>query len=486
MIVAAFGAAAPLCAASFPAEGKGDIEFQVDCASFLGPSGSVEEEFYVKVQSEQLNFERKGKKTEAHVRLTIVFIDELGDLYETKAQDFTLNMEDKPANDDSHIFVVRYPITPAAKKIIVTLEDLRARRRGILYMFTKEKKKGTVEAAIDVSAPLPGTLSISDIEFAWSISPIESESQGSFAKSGFEVIPDPSRSYGLRMATLSAYVEVYDQTEFALKSDRVFYEVATSIVNADREIVLADTQKVVSSSDEWVHTVAQDIAELPGGNYWLRIEVWQEEGPGRVLKEREFSVLWYDASWRKSDQNIMDEASLFLDNEQLKSFRRMSAGEREKFLDDFWKKLDPTPGTARNEVKEEFERRVAYANAQFSFFGKGMLSDRGRIYIRYGEPDLIEKQVVPTTGGAAGLVVDELVKRENIENSEPRIQQKLGGRDKKSYEVWIYNMRGKPLFESQSEMMTPTIGMKFVFVDDSGVGNYILEYSNDSNSSKYR
>jgi hypothetical protein len=34
-------------------------------------------------------------------------------------------------------------------------------------------------------------------------------------------------------------------------------------------------------------------------------------------------------------------------------------------------------------------------------------------------------------------------------------------------------------------MMTPTLGMEFVFVDDTGVGNYVLESSSDR-SSKYR
>jgi GWxTD domain-containing protein len=471
----------PLGAEGFPAAGRGDIEFQADCASFRRPSGTVVEEFYIKVRSEQLNFERKGKKTEARVLLAIAFINELGDAYETKSQEFTLSLEDKPARDDSHLLMVSYPITSAAKKVLITLEDLRARRRGILYMFTKERKKGTAEANIEVSEPLPGTLSLSDVQFAWSIGSRESEGSGPFTKSGLDVIPNPSRIYGLRKAMLFAYFEVYDQTEFALGRSRVFYEVATSVLNFDREVALSDTQKVVSSSDEWVQRVALDISTLPAGTYWLRTEVWQEEGRSRVLRERQFSVLWYDASWQKGDQDVLDEASLFLDNEQLKAFKRMKLGERERFLEEFWNGLDPTSGTARNEIREEFFRRVAYANAHFSFFQKGMLSDRGRIYVRYGEPDLIERQVVPTTGDAADIVVDEIVGRKNI---EPRVRQKLGGRDKRSYEVWIYNMKGKPLFETQDQMMSPTLGMKFVFVDDMGVGNYILEYSSDN--SKYR
>lgn len=471
--------ASPLLAGGFPVEGKGDIDFQADCASFLGPQNTIEEEFYVKVRSNQLNFEKRDKKIEAHVLLTVAYVNELGDVYETRTREFTPGLEDAPARDDSNLFMVRYPITGAARKVEITLEDLRARRRGILYLFTKERKKGMAEADIAVSAPLPGTLSMSDIQLAWSISPSKPGGTASFAKSGFDVIPNPSRSYGLRRETLFAYFEVYDQTELAVKSDKVFYNIALSLLNSEREVVLSDTEKVVSSSRQWIHTAAMDLSELSAGNYWFRTEIWQRDGQDRILREKEFSVLWYDASWRKSDRDVLDEASLFLDDKQFKEFKKMNTGERERFLEDFWKRLDPTPQTATNEVREEFDRRIAYANEQFSFFTKGMLSDRGRVYVKYGEPDIIEKQVVPTSGDAADLLLSESPVMDNIQR---RNTPKQVGNDKRSYEIWIYNMRGNPLFPEQERPMTQTLGMKFLFVDDSGTGNFLLESSSDKSN----
>jgi GWxTD domain-containing protein len=471
--------AAPADGASFPVESTGDIKFQVDCASFLGADGTVEEEFYVEVHSSQLNFEKnKSGVGEAQVVLTVVFVDALGDDYDRYVKEFKLNMEDEPGARDWHVIMARYPITPRAKSARIILEDVRARKRGILYLFTKETKSGVAVADLDASFPLEGKLSLSDIQFAWSIGSGES---ASFPKSGLDVIPNPSRNYGLRRPSLFAYLEVYDDSELAQKEPRVYYRVDVSVLNTDRVVVMADTENVVSSSDEWVHTLGLDLSELPGGSYWLRTEVSHANGTERAMREREFDVLWFDASWAKSDQDILDETALFLEKEELKEFRQLAPGERESYLEAFWKEHDPTQGTARNEIKEEFYRRVAYANANFSFLQKGILTDRGRIYVRYGEPDLIEKQVVPTTGGAAEVVVDEMIGRENI---EPRISQKLGGRDKRSYEVWIYNLRGKPLFESRDRTMTQTLGTKFVFVDDTGVGNFILEYSTDY--SKYR
>jgi GWxTD domain-containing protein len=67
--------------------------------------------------------------------------------------------------------------------------------------------------------------------------------------------------------------------------------------------------------------------------------------------------------------------------------------ERDIFIDAFWKHRDPTPGTPRNEFKEEHVRRVAYAN---KYYGRstplpGWKTDRGRIYILLGPPKNIEQ-----------------------------------------------------------------------------------------------
>jgi GWxTD domain-containing protein len=55
----------------------------------------------------------------------------------------------------------------------------------------------------------------------------------------------------------------------------------------------------------------------------------------------------------------------------------------------FWERRDPTPGTARNEFKEEHYRRIAYANTHFGSKIPGSLTARGEIYIKFGPPDEI-------------------------------------------------------------------------------------------------
>ncbi len=64
--------------------------------------------------------------------------------------------------------------------------------------------------------------------------------------------------------------------------------------------------------------------------------------------------------------------------------------ERDRFIDQFWLRRDPTPGTPKNEFKEEHYERMAYANARFGYSQPGWQSDRGHMYIVYGKPDEIE------------------------------------------------------------------------------------------------
>ena len=68
--------------------------------------------------------------------------------------------------------------------------------------------------------------------------------------------------------------------------------------------------------------------------------------------------------------------------------------ELEHFIEQFWQRRDPTPGTVENEFKEEHYRRIAYANDHFAGGIPGWKTDRGRIYITYGPPD--EKESHPS------------------------------------------------------------------------------------------
>ncbi len=105
-----------------------------------------------------------------------------------------------------------------------------------------------------------------------------------------------------------------------------------------------------------------------------------------------------------------------------------SSGEMKKnnFLE-YWKSVDPTPGTDANELMNEYFRRINESNAAFSTHRPGWESDRGMIYTLLGPPD------------------DREVHNFDINT--------------KAYVVWYYYSLNK----------------YFVFIDYTGFGDYQLD-----------
>jgi GWxTD domain-containing protein len=61
--------------------------------------------------------------------------------------------------------------------------------------------------------------------------------------------------------------------------------------------------------------------------------------------------------------------------------------EAQAFIDLFWARRDPTPGTPQNEFKDDFDQRVKYADDHFAHGrSRGAMTDRGRIVIVMSVP----------------------------------------------------------------------------------------------------
>ena len=85
-----------------------------------------------------------------------------------------------------------------------------------------------------------------------------------------------------------------------------------------------------------------------------------------------------------------DVAYIITDRERTALESLTTDEEREHFVEQFWLRRDPTPGTVENEFKEEHYRRIAYANEHYASSIPGWKTDRGRIYITLGPPDEID------------------------------------------------------------------------------------------------
>ncbi len=133
-----------------------------------------------------------------------------------------------------------------------------------------------------------------------------------------------------------------------------------------------------------------------------------------------------------------DVAYLATPQDRAEFLRLQNDKERDKFIETFWKRHDPTPDTPQNEFKEEHYRRLAYANQHFAAGLPGWKTDRGRIYIVYGPPDRIESHGVQDRTGHEML---------------PGMMR--------PYEVWHYQHAQHPLI--------------LKFVDECTCGDYRLE-----------
>ena len=88
---------------------------------------------------------------------------------------------------------------------------------------------------------------------------------------------------------------------------------------------------------------------------------------------------------------MSEEVPYIITSEERAAFKKFTTDdEREQFIEAFWERRNPNPGSPENEFKEEYYRRIAYANEHYASGIPGWKTDRGRIYIMYGPPDEIQ------------------------------------------------------------------------------------------------
>ncbi|MGH9824953.1 MAG: GWxTD domain-containing protein, partial [Blastocatellia bacterium] len=88
---------------------------------------------------------------------------------------------------------------------------------------------------------------------------------------------------------------------------------------------------------------------------------------------------------------IEEDVAYIITDEERRAFKALKTdAERDQFIEAFWLRRDPDPDTPENEYKDEYYRRIQYANEHYASGIPGWKTDRGRIYIMFGKPDEIE------------------------------------------------------------------------------------------------
>jgi GWxTD domain-containing protein len=119
------------------------------------------------------------------------------------------------------------------------------------------------------------------------------------------------------------------------------------------------------------------------------LAAWQTPGRPLLVAQAQSAP---EAVPSKYDKWLKEEVAYIITNQERTEFKKLHTdAERDRFIEQFWERRDPTPGTPENEFKDEHYRRIAYANGRFTISAfPGWKTDRGRIYIEYGPPDEID------------------------------------------------------------------------------------------------
>lgn len=151
----------------------------------------------------------------------------------------------------------------------------------------------------------------------------------------------------------------------------------------------------------------------------------------------------FTKSYRQATLEDMHPILSEQEYDQLKSLN--TDEEIRNYVNEYWQKIDPTPNSPKNELREEFERRLKYANKHFPDRRGWGFSDRKRIYLIYGPPTFID--------------------REDFSSEQLGTFQKI-----KASEVWVYMTPGKSqLFPTKGDDLYPG-QKKFIFADLVGSG----------------
>jgi GWxTD domain-containing protein len=157
----------------------------------------------------------------------------------------------------------------------------------------------------------------------------------------------------------------------------------------------------------------------------LRLEVYDGS---RKIAERKLSCKWGDIPITLKDlDNSVNQLLYIAKSSELDYIKDAKTSEEKlkRFLK-FWKSVDPSPRTAKNELMIEYYNRIKIANERYSHYVEGWKTDMGMVFIINGNPSVIDRHPFEA--------------------------------DSKPYEIWTYY----------------DINRQYIFVDYTGYGDYRL------------
>jgi GWxTD domain-containing protein len=416
------------------------LPFSVDYATFKGSNNKTYTEVYIAFFQSELTYQVEDTLQVAHFIHTLKF-SQNDSIIQTAVRKYKNTL---PLGANTKVFkqfmdVFAFEFEPGSYNLqVITIDDVA-------------QKNGAYNLKVDIPSYGP-ELCISDIQLSTGIKQAESESNFS-SKNNMEILPSPSRTFGLFQPLLYFYFEVYN---LSVKNGSNNYFYHYYIIDSDSNIIRDFPGKNKSTSSAIIaETGGTNVITFATNDYFLVLDLedniseekltvkkkFRIERPTRVTatKEAQKQAVGYEEYVGFSKEELEDEFDkvkyIALDQEE-DIFEELDEEGMRKFLAEFWQRRDPEPSTPLNEYKLAYFENLEYAELNYSTaFSRGWKSDRGRVLLIYGKPSEIER--FPSTAGSS------------------------------PYEIWqYYALEG---------------GSMFVFADLSGHGVYELLHSNYRN-----
>jgi len=238
-----------------------------------------------------------------------------------------------------------------------------------------------------------------------------------------QLIPNISRNIIGTDSTIQGYMEIYssDSTEQSVTIEYTILDPGKKTVfyQKNEHLIIPGKNQITGA----LSNVTIDL-----GSYTLNVTVIDSDGQKISSYDKQFFSRWLGLPATIVDiDKAVDQMVYIASPDELSFIQKAETKDikLKRFLE-FWKAKDPSPNNDENEMFTEYFRRVKFTNDNFSSYREGWKSDRGMVFIILGPPNNIDRHPFEYYS--------------------------------KPYEVWEYY----------------TINRRFVFVDETGFGDYRL------------
>jgi GWxTD domain-containing protein len=271
-------------------------------------------------------------------------------------------------------------------------------------------KTKTIDSYISIDPFLKLNTSMSDLQLASNIIPQSTNESSIFYKNTYEVTPMPAAIFGENQPVLFYYTELYN---LSTESVNTTLRIDQLVFNSRQQLVVSKSKKIDRRVDSRVEVGSVHAHKLPTDTYTLVCTLIDSaEGHG-VSSSKKFFVynpgVVYVDTFSQETSSVLSTAFGVMSEEELDDLYNKAKyialqsetdqydlltnleGKRE-FMFNFWEARKNDPLVSENYSYVSYVERVKESNVKYSGMGKkGWQTDRGRIYITYGEPNEIER-----------------------------------------------------------------------------------------------